>query len=176
MPKSLPKAGLRISKPQRITFLPNRENDMAKLAATKVLPSPDIEEVNKMTCSFSFIMNCTFVRNERNISSIWLFLSACTTIPADDFTLSLATGMSATMGSIVMRATSSCPSIRKRSSCNSHRMAKGTAKPTTKAASSIMAFLGLTLPLNCGSSIILPLLAVAASEILFSSRFCKSSK
>ena len=111
-PKRRPKAGLRMSRPQRMTFLPNKAKDTAKFAARKVLPSPDVDDVKRITFSLSFIMNWILVRMERNISSIWLFLLAWTTIPAESFALSLATGTSATIGNFVIRATSSCPSMR----------------------------------------------------------------
>ena len=111
MLKSRPRAGLRMSRPQRTTFLPSSANDTPRLAALNVLPSPDVDDVKRMTFWSPVIMNWMFVRIERNISSIWLFLFSCTTMPADVFTLSLATATSATMGRSVRRSTSSCPSI-----------------------------------------------------------------
>ena len=111
IPKSRPKAGLRISRPQRMTFLPRSANDTAKLAALKVLPSPEVLEVKRITFSSPFSINCMLVRIERKISSIWLFLLACTTIPAESLTLSEATATSAMIGRSVRRARSSWPSI-----------------------------------------------------------------
>ena len=99
--------GLRISKPTRTTFLPNSAKLTARLAATKVLPSPEVEEVNISTFSPGCSINCTLVRMERNISSIWLFVFSCTTMSARPLALSLATGMSAMMGRLVNAVTSS---------------------------------------------------------------------
>ena len=50
----------------------------------------------------------------------------------------------------------------------------GIAKPITSAMSRMIDFFGLICPNDTGSSMSLPLSAVAASEIEFSSRFCKS--
>ena len=50
----------------------------------------------------------------------------------------------------------------------------GIAIPSPKAMSIISILCGLTLPVNCGSSINLPLSAVAANEIEFSSLFWRS--
>ena len=102
-----PKAGLRMSRPQRITFLPNNAKDMARLAALKVLPSPEPAEVNMITFSPPFSMNWMFVRKERKISSICVLLSAWTAMPASPLACSEATATSATMGSRVRSATSS---------------------------------------------------------------------
>ena len=46
--------------------------------------------------------------------------------------------------------------------------------PNTKAMSMMIELLGLIFPLNTGSSMSLPLSAVAASEMEFSSRFCSN--
>ena len=102
-----PRAGLRISRPSRMVFLPSSAKLTARFAALKVLPSPEVDEVNRIALSFSFIMNWIFVRMLRNISSVWLFLFSCTTIPAAVFASSLAIATSATMGMSVRRITSS---------------------------------------------------------------------
>ena len=107
MLKSRPNAGLRMSRPQRTTFLPSRANDTARLAALKVFPSPEVLEVKRMTFWSPCSMNWMLVRMERNISSIWLFLLACTTMPAFCLTFSEATATSAIIGRSVRRARSS---------------------------------------------------------------------
>ena len=84
---------------------------MARLEATKVLPSPEVEEVNMMTFSSFSNINCILVRMERKISSIWLFIFSCTTISPLVLAVSDDTAMSAMIGSVVSLATSSCPSI-----------------------------------------------------------------
>ena len=58
----------------------------------------------------------------------------------------------------------------------SRMIPKGMPKPSTTAANRMTAFRGLTWPRARGSSMSLPLSAVAASEIEFSSRFCNSSR
>ena len=117
-----------------------------------------------------------FVRIDRNISSIWSFLFSCTTIPAALFALSLATATSAMTGRLVSLTTSSWPSILYLISCSMYSMANGMPMPITSAANSITLPLGLTLPPNIGSSIMVPLSAVAARDIEFSSRFCRSMR
>ena len=72
--KSSPNRGLRMSRPISNTFLPSRANDMAKLPALKVFPSPELVDVHMITFCPSFIMKSRLVRIERNISSIMLFL------------------------------------------------------------------------------------------------------
>ena len=127
-----------------------------------------------MTFWLSVIMNWMFVRMERNISSIWLFLFSCTTIPAVVLALSLATGTSATRGRLVRRPKSSGPSTLYFMNWMRYRMTAGIPIPSSRPMSMIMLELGLTLPPNCGLSISLPLSAVAANEMLFSSRFCSN--
>ena len=111
MSKRRPSAGLRMSRPSRMTFLPSSAKLMERLAALNVFPSPDVLDVKRITFCPSVIINWIFVRMERNISSIWLFLFSCTTMPAAFFTESLATATSATRGRLVRRTTSSWPSI-----------------------------------------------------------------
>ena len=55
-------------------------------------------------------------------------------------------------------------------------MPAGIAKPRTNAMSMMIELFGLTLPIKEGASMILPLSAVAAREIEFSSRFSSSMR
>ena len=111
IPKSSAKRGRRISRPTKITFLPKRPKLTERLAAVKVLPSPEVDDVKSTTFWPSFNINWRLVRIERKISSIWLFLFSWTTISALPFALLLAIATSAIIGNLVRRATSSWPSI-----------------------------------------------------------------
>lgn len=55
-------------------------------------------------------------------------------------------------------------------------MAIGSPKPATNATPMTERLLVLTTPLVCGSSMMRPLSAVAASEMEFSSRFCSKRR
>ena len=98
--------GFRISRPTIIAFLPRRAKLMARLAAVNVFPSPEVEDVNIITFSSCFSINCRLVRILLKISSIRLFLFSCTTISALVLADSLATGISPRIGSFVSRTTS----------------------------------------------------------------------
>ena len=111
MPNSSARRGRRISRPTRMTFLPRRPKLTERLAAVKVFPSPEVDEVKSTTFCPSCSMNCRLVRRERKISSIWLFWFSCTTMSALPFAVLLAMATSAMIGSFVSRATSSWPSI-----------------------------------------------------------------
>ena len=163
-----------MSRPTTMTFLPSRAREMATLEATNVLPSPEIEEVNIRTFSSFFSINWMLVRNPRKISSIRLLTFWWTTISALPLETSLATGMSAITGIWVSLTTSAWPSILYLKNSIRKRIPAGMAKPNTNAISRMMAALGLVFPTSDGASMILPLSAVAAREIEFSSRFCKS--
>ncbi len=173
-PKRFDSRGRRMSRPTSSTFLPKRAKDTARLAAVNVLPSPEVDEVNIMTFCPSLSINCRLVRIPRNISSIWLFLFSCTTMSAFVFAVSLARAISAMIGQCVRRATSSCPSMRNLSSSIKRSITSGVSSPAPAAMPHTMLRFGDICPVQIGSSSSLPLSAVAARLIEFSSLFCNS--
>ena len=176
IPKRLDNRGLRISRPARRTLFPSNAKLTARFAAMNVLPSPEEFEVSMMIFSSSFKVNWRFVRNERKTSSIMLFWFSCTTISALFFAVLLATGISAMIGRRVSRSTSFLPSILYLMNCIMRSITSGMASPTPKAPARILFLFGAICPVYAGLSISFPLSAVAASEIEFSSRFCRSMR
>ena len=105
-PKCSAKRGLRISSPNKTTFLPSNARLTAKLTEVKVLPSPGLVEVNRMTLWSSLLsMNWRLVRRLRKVSAIMLFSFSRTTmvrLPS----ISFCKGISPRIGIVVSFSTS----------------------------------------------------------------------
>src|SRR5690606_4322498 len=154
-PNFLDKVGLRKSNSNTATFFPNKASVMAKLTATKDLPSPLMLDVIKIVRQPSdFWKKSRFVRKALNCSAIGVLDSLLITM-----LLSSACGaciISPMTAILVFEVMSSFVRIRTLSRSWIYRYAKGINKPIRRQPSKIIFRLGLIgIPLVRGLSIIL---------------------
>ena len=110
--KSPASLGLRISSPTTMTFFPTKAMVAARLEATDVLPSPEVDDVKRMTFFPFSRMNGRFERMVRYTSIMTEFLFSCTTIVRSPCVSAFTNGMVPMTGMSVTLSRSSLFSIR----------------------------------------------------------------
>ena len=156
-----------------MTFLPRNARLTAVLPATKDFPSPGWVEEKRTTLSSLPSIKRRLVRRPRKVSSIMSFLFSRMTITP--FSGLSHFGSSARIPTVVMRSTSSRFSILYFNRSRRYTKPTGIASPIIRAAKATIFFLGdIGYLSGNASSMMRPLVAVAARVMAFSSRFCNS--